>query len=781
MSAVPMIDSYGQIIIILNDLVDYGEYADLSVALESNPAWALVEGPKVTAVGQSVLTPNVGPLVEYTQAAVELDGGVGAYSTVIDVTEASGSAVAAEATGIFAGWTIGTAVVGALAGAGIGVAMYDLAPEFWTDVSNAIFPGEDIDYDSIKDYSIIGLIKESIFGGESEATSYLTEDIVNKILDVANQHNLFTFGKRATIENKSVLKYPSVMSLPIPFTFDLIGSLGTGETYTVTPDGSSPVANIRINMNVSGSIGHQLYFASREHFSVNQGGVVRQPGQYTTHGKTYWCLEYGVRWNSSASAPSYNYTYPGSAWQSDIAYVIFEGDITNIGTPGVYELPDNPQVYNPNQTLGQQYPDWANRGVNTNAIQLPYDDPSLYPLRWIPVQMPGTDPLQHPEKYPTPGTEPMPEPIPYPATAPQPDAQRGRVPDYIPDPYKFPTQDAPRTDPRTGDDKPPNTDPPIDPTPTPPIVFPTVGGEANALFTVYNPVIGELNSLAGVLWSNNFLENLIKIFTNNPMDAIISLHMLYATPHTGGRKNIVLGCYDTHVESTVVDKQYLQIDCGTVRIPEYFGDVRDYVNTIVDVYLPFVGMRHLKTQDIIGSYVTIKAGIDVCTGTVLYTINIRKTSGINQVMYAFEGNCAVQLPLTGADKSRMFSVLGAGAMGASIGSAGGPTGMAVGAAVGMFNNVMSGSQQADVQRTGNFGANAGAMGVKIPYIVVSRNIGYDANNYSYFHGYPANKTVRIGSCTGYTRVLDCRVDGISRATDTEKSMILDALRRGVIV
>lgn len=779
------ITDYTNIETLLSNPVDYGTFGNLAEALETNPGWRVIEGGKTTIEPVNPLTPSPLAITEYGKDAVGLTGGVEGYSNVVNITEgATAGSVAAESAGIFAGWTVGTAVAGVLAGAGIGIAAFELNPDFWIGVSNKIF-GTDITYDEIKDYTILGRIQNSIVGAENQVTTYLSEEVVKSILEYAAEYGLF--GDKTQPGHVINPDYPD-KSLKISNNIIDTEHISSSTVYTnryYFSEGSGYIVALRSS---SSSRSVAFYAVSDSPFVFANRTILPNPGTpYTDTSRSstspegrsfYW----GAFSTTFPSVPTSNYftddtelyslfnNKPGVLWD-----YLMDGEISFPTVPGGYKLPDNPKIYDPDKSLQENYPEWVATGDETNTIVNPYDDPQLYPMPWLPVAMPAYDPVTQPERYPAyqPGTEPYPEGLP----KNQPAAQTGKLPEQLPDPYQDPTNRLPEDskDPKTGDEDVPDQNPPTDPTPTPPIVFPTIGGEANALFTVYKPDTSALNSLAGVLWSSNFLENLMKIFTNNPMDAVISLHMLYATPSTGGSdKNIKLGYLDTGISSPYVDKQYLEIDCGTVRIPEYFGDVRDYINSVADIYLPFVGMRHLKTQDIVGSYVTVKAGVDVFTGTVLYTINIRKTSGINQVMYAYEGNCAVALPLTGADKSRMFSVLGAAATGAA---AGGATGAVAGAAL----SVMNGSQQADIQRTGNFGANAGAMGVKKPYIVISRNIGSDANNYNQLHGYPANKTVKLNSCSGFTRVLDVKLEGLEGATDADKAEIEALLKGGVII
>lgn len=769
------ITDYTSIETLLSSPVDYGTFGNLATAIRENPGWRVIEG------GKTVVNPSNSPIVrfpvsQYGQEAVNLTGGVEGYSNVVNITEgATAGTVAAESAGIFAGWTVGTAVAGVLAGAGIGIAAFELAPEFWIGVSNRIF-GTDITYDEIKDYTILGRIQNKLIEGQNQVTTYLSTEVIKAILEYAAEYGLFNTDGPGTATNPD---YPSITPIisqdyAVIYYADNYYEVkfveGSGYILTYRAGESSRTVYFTI---VSDSAGRIAYgrVGSYAYNSLGAGTTSKGRTYYTTSlaSGPFGLIKTNPYLNSDIDI--YNLFHNRAGFFYDF---LMDGTIDIPTAEGTYKLPDNPTIYDPNKTFEQNYPDWAAEEEETAGLINPYTNPETYPQPWLPVTMPEYDPVTQPERYPAyePGTEPYPEGLP----ETQPDAQRGRLPRYLPDPYQEPTTNIPgdSKNPTTGDPEVPDQNPPTNPTPTPPIVFPLVGGEANALFTVYEPDTTQLNSLAGVLWSSNFLDNLMKIFTNNPMDAVISLHMLYATPHTGGNKNIKLGYLDTGISSLYVDKQYLEIDCGTVRIPEYFGDIRDYVNSVVDCYLPFVGMRHLKTQDIIGSYVTITAGVDVFTGTILYTIKIQKSSGIDQVMYAFEGNCAVALPLTGADKSRMFSVLGAAATGGAVGGAGG-------AIVGAFTSVMNGSQQADIQRSGNFGANSGAMGVKKPYIVVSRNIGGDADSYNHYHGYPANKTVTLSSCIGFTRVLDVRVDNISEATDREKMLIESALKKGVVI
>ena len=84
-----------------------------------------------------------------------------------------------------------------------------------------------------------------------------------------------------------------------------------------------------------------------------------------------------------------------------------------------------------------------------------------------------------------------------------------------------------------------------------------------------------------------------------------------------------------------------------------------------------------------------------------------------------------------------------------------------------------------VSHSGNLSANAGIMGQKKPYLIMTRQKMYNANSYNKFYGYPINKTVYLGNCVGYVRMKSGRLK--TKATDIEKTEILEYLHNGVII
>lgn len=289
--------------------------------------------------------------------------------------------------------------------------------------------------------------------------------------------------------------------------------------------------------------------------------------------------------------------------------------------------------------------------------------------------------------------------------------------------------------------------------------------------SVYAPTSAQLRAFSQFLWSKDFVDIVNKFFSD-PMNAIIGLHMIYCEPSLGSNQSIIAGFVDSHVVSRTVSNQYVTIDCGSVTVKEYYEDARDYDFTNISVFLPFIGIHELKAKDIIGKTVKIIANVDVLTGTLLYKIQVN-----NRTLYTFSGNCAVQLPISGASYNSILTStlsLAAGVVG-TVASGGALAPVLAGGAIG----AIAGSQTS-VQVSNNIGSNAGAMGNKKPYLIINRKNSYNANKYYSIQGYPANEYVLLSNCKGFTKIKDVHLENIP-ATNEEIDEINTLLKEGVIL
>lgn len=321
-------------------------------------------------------------------------------------------------------------------------------------------------------------------------------------------------------------------------------------------------------------------------------------------------------------------------------------------------------------------------------------------------------------------------------------------------------------------------------------IVPTSIGSADGLYTLYMPNSEQMRSFSSVLYSQNFWDAIKNIVTK-PIDSVVSMHYINVdrTALLTGTKPITVGIADTGVTSWYTDKQYISIDCGSISVKEYWGSALDYAPyTKVQIYLPYIGVETLSTDDIMNSTLNVKYNIDLLTGDCIAHISVKK-GNLNSVLYSFTGNCAVYCPLTSLDYSQFVQSAAtmASATVATIASAGtaGATGangvLSATAATSAINSGLNTVThiKGAIQRSGKISGNTGVMSTQKPYLIITRPIQSLPENYASYRGYPCNVTKRLSELTGYTEVGEIHLTGLS-ATQTEQDEIETLLKNGVI-
>lgn len=224
--------------------------------------------------------------------------------------------------------------------------------------------------------------------------------------------------------------------------------------------------------------------------------------------------------------------------------------------------------------------------------------------------------------------------------------------------------------------------------------LPTISVAQSGLVALFRPTLGDLRRLGSYLWTNitDFIENLNKLFMN-PMDYMIALNILPCQPETGERVYINIGSFTTNIDMPPVLNQWYEHNCGTVRLSEYWGSALDYApNTKVSLMLPFIGSVTLNTDEIMGKDIGVIYHIDLLSGQCVAMVTVGLVDQTPSVMYQFTGECAVSVPLTGADWSRIYSAA-VGAVGTAI--TGGIAAGAAGAAAGGATSALAGANAAE--------------------------------------------------------------------------------------
>lgn len=717
-------------------------------------------------IGNAINSNNVsstigGSLSANIPSIVSKSATTGKFSGISGIGLKADTGLSASGVLSSVGVALGAVGIGAKLGKIIGDSLYTSNPDIWDDGLISAF--SQLDWGkfgvALKD-NVTGRIQRGILGlfgvDGDNTTMYLDENAVGYLTWYMSQNNLFEDGYIKNIP-------PSNMSELFP-SYTNGGIYSASQAKYITSSGDIVTSDYKDNTssvyagyieweNIGDS---RLAMCSEKPFKFKDSSY---SGYFTAveksnGGKTYYTsgleLAYSSKNDNQYNPPRSRTLKDGKA-EPDMSYwgyAVLYGTSEKIGgLDGVSNNPTSTQfdptgigsVATALGALKNQYPEmWDNSIKKT----VPQEDGKEEERTYLPIPIPNFKNAF--DTQPTTGTPDQKNPQVDPSTTPEEDQKN--LADAIAPPQ------TPSDNPNTGGGNTPN------------IVIPTQS--ASSLWAIYNPTLSQLNSLGSWLWSTNFIDQILKIF-NDPMQAIIGLHKVYATPNISGSGNIKVGYLDSGVPSNIVGNQYTYIDCGTVSLREYYGNILDYSPyTTVQLYLPFIGIVSLDIADVSRSSITVKYGVDVLTGACLASVSVQRDNA-GGVLYQYSGNCACQYPLS----SGSYMGLVTGALGA-IGS------LARGNIIGTGLSVAG--MHTNIEHSGGFSGNAGAMGIKKPYLIISRPQSAMNNGFPSIQGYPSNYYTRLGECIGFTQILECHVENIP-ATDKELDKIKDLLKEGVIL
>lgn len=283
------------------------------------------------------------------------------------------------------------------------------------------------------------------------------------------------------------------------------------------------------------------------------------------------------------------------------------------------------------------------------------------------------------------------------------------------------------------------------------------------------------------LWDGSIFNilNMWQKSISDPMDAIVSLHCLPVSPTVNGQSDIWIGNFDTELQSPVVTSQYVEVDCGTLDVKEYWGSALDYSPyTRAEIYLPFIGVKDVSIEDVMNSTLHIKYHIDILTGDCIAFIKCGMS-----VLYHFTGNCRMTIPLSSYSTDALQNTIGAtGKMlsSAAIGAAvGGGAGAFAGTAISSAATVAS--SKIRLSKGDGLSGGTSLMDDFVPYLILHRPVQSLAKDYNKFKGYPSNITSVLGNLSGYTEVEHIHLQDIPNATSAEMEEIKSLLKNGVLL
>lgn len=319
---------------------------------------------------------------------------------------------------------------------------------------------------------------------------------------------------------------------------------------------------------------------------------------------------------------------------------------------------------------------------------------------------------------------------------------------------------------------------------------PSKGALNTGFTTMYFIDDTTLRSLSDFLWTESFVEN-VKKFFSDPREIIVGLLVHPITPnYQETLSEIKAGRISTGVSAHKLTNQYKTIDMGVINMHEVTHTFLDYAPyTKASIYLPYCGEHALDLSDIQNSELHLYYTFDFLTGAVCAKISVD-----GNFKYNFTGQCGVQIPTSSEDFSRMYSsVLSAGAtLGSAIATiaTGGMTApLLIGSGANMLANGVN--MTPDVQYSSGGAGSSGFISTQTPFLKLDLPVPLMANNdtseeetesskqYS-FVGKTTYQNLKLSNCNGYTKCMEVHLTGI-HATDKELSQIENDLLNGVII
>ena len=307
----------------------------------------------------------------------------------------------------------------------------------------------------------------------------------------------------------------------------------------------------------------------------------------------------------------------------------------------------------------------------------------------------------------------------------------------------------------------------------------------------YKITKADLKTLGECLWGTT-LEGFLSGLFINPLDYIVSLCVFPCSPEVGTTEAIKLGRWECSTDPTkgllfnssgaLLSSQFKVIDFGTLEIPENWGNFLDYSQTNIELYLPFVGSVSIDVSECMNGTINVQYTIDFLTGMCVANVLCTRSNytlpsgkGLTHVhaQHAYQGNCAVQIPLSRADYGSMVGSL----INACTQAITNP----VGGFIGMAADAVGGGLRPNISSKGNIVANSGFCSVLYPYIRITRPITAEPESYQEVMGLPSYINTTLGQCQDLCVCDDIDLRGITGATESELNKIRQMCKDGVYV
>lgn len=345
--------------------------------------------------------------------------------------------------------------------------------------------------------------------------------------------------------------------------------------------------------------------------------------------------------------------------------------------------------------------------------------------------------------------------------------------------------------------------------------LPSLGVSEVGFVNVYNPTKGQLRGFADELFPDFELpepstkegleaiaDNLAKTFSvlgdfaesyinAGLVNYVIDCHIVPVKPSTANSSGIKVGFKTFNYSPAKVTSDYVEYNCGSLSISEYYQNFLDYEGTRAKLYLPFIGFVDIKAEWFQSGKLEVVYHFNIIDGSCISFIiaTSSKSKLKNTVVATFGGNCCVHMPITGVNYSSMISgvvggIAGVASAGAKIVSANQNDNATLGGNIEGTRSVASNFASAlgsrpTLEQSNGYNAGMSFMCYRRPYLLIERPVASFSKNYPHEQGLPLNVTKKLSSIRGFTTCENANLDGIN-CTEEERGLLREALKVGCV-
>lgn len=315
--------------------------------------------------------------------------------------------------------------------------------------------------------------------------------------------------------------------------------------------------------------------------------------------------------------------------------------------------------------------------------------------------------------------------------------------------------------------------------------MPTLGVTSTGFINLYNPSLNDLDGFGDFIFpdpgsANDVVTAIIKLcqtMSNSRLiDYVLDCHIIPVEPTVGGNVAIKVGYRTaTDIFADKVVSDYVDFDCGSLSLHEYFENFADYLYTNSRLFLPFVGFVDLKPEFWQSGTIGVTYRFNVVDGSFMaYVVSTSSKSQLRDTVIAqYGGNACVHIPITGLCYANLAaSVIAAGA---SL-STGGEKGAA--GIESSLETIMS--HAASVEQSNPYNSNSAFLSVRVPFLMIERPCPSFSELYPHDCGLPSNVAKVINDLEGFATISDIDLSDLI-ASDEEKTALRNILSQGIFI